>query len=130
MKRSLMLAPLVLLAGCFPDLDSPKVQQQVADMRRRMAVDQFDRAIAQIELYKLRHGTYPDTWDAGDTLERLLPHDRAALSYAKVDSGYALDLMPDKVLPIGLHADSLSITFPAAYWEGLGCRRSNLMPVR
>lgn len=130
MKRTLVFLSIAL-AGCFPDLNDPKIQHALHDMRSQLVREQVDRAVAHIELYKLRHGEYPDSLQGLDTLNGFNPTGLAALHYARMDSGYTLDLREgthDDLARSDKHPDSLVIIFPAAYWQGLGCRRSNLMP--
>ena len=81
---------------------------------------QFTFAIAFIELYRLRFGTYPDSLEA---LPFLSAHDRHSLvkglRYEKLPDGYALDV----VTPQG---EKPALSYPPDFWKGLGIRRTNV----
>lgn len=80
----------------------------------------FTFAIAFIELYRLRDGTYPDSLEA---LPFLSAHDRhslvSGLRYEKLPDGYALDV----VTPEG---EKPALRYPPDFWRGLGIRRTNV----
>jgi ClpA/ClpB-like protein len=80
----------------------------------------FTIAIAFIELYRLRDGTYPDSLEA---LPFLSAHDRhslvSGLRYEKLPDGYALDV----VMPEG---EKPALSYPPDFWPGLGIRRTNV----
>jgi hypothetical protein len=80
----------------------------------------FTFAIAFIELYRLRDGTYPDSLEA---LPFLSAHDRhsvvSSLRYEKLPDGYALDV----VMPEG---EKPALRYPPDFWRGLGIRRTNV----
>jgi hypothetical protein len=80
----------------------------------------FTFAIAFIELYRLRDGTYPDSLEA---LPFLSAHDRhslvSGLRYEKLPDGYALDV----VMPEG---EKPAVSYPPDFWRGLGIRRTNV----
>ena len=92
----------------------------MGDMQRMMADQQFKNTIAQIELHKLRYGTYPASLGdikfvpAMDSLYKF--HD---LEYNLLDSGYELNLNIK-------NGANVELRFPDEYWKGLGCVKSNV----
>ncbi|MFG6415445.1 hypothetical protein ACG02S_16230 [Roseateles sp. DC23W] len=79
----------------------------------------FKTAISLIELHKVRHGSYPATLDdlqfKGDWDEIAL----ASVEYAKLDSGYALNVTRGWV-------GKPTLVYPKEFWQGLGLLKSNL----
>lgn len=79
----------------------------------------FKSAISLVELYRLRHGSYPSSLDE---LDFVGDWDRIALSavrYERLSEGYELDLVRGWV-------GKPTLSFPPAFWKGLGIRRSNV----
>lgn len=82
----------------------------------------FKCAIANIELYNVRYGQYPET--LGD-LTFLGDWDKiiySTVSYEKLDTGYRLDII--KKINLG---SVTSLQYPAEFWQGLGIKESNLL---
>ena len=92
--------------------------------RRSMHPDAADQsfafAIAFIELYRLRFGTYPDSLEA---LPFLSAYDRHSLvkglRYERLPDGYALDIATPK-------GEKPELSYPPDFWKGLGIRRTNV----
>ena len=79
----------------------------------------FKTAVALIELYKTRHGYYPETL-RGLTFTGLW--DAAALNsveYKRVDGGYELDIVRGWV-------GQPELSYPPDFWHGLGLVSSNV----
>jgi hypothetical protein len=82
----------------------------------------FKWAIANIELYNVRYGHYPES--LGD-LTFLGDWDKviySTVSYEKLDTGYRLDII--KRFNMG---SVTSLEYPAEFWQGLGIKESNLL---
>lgn len=82
----------------------------------------FKWAIANIELYNVRYGHYPEA--LGD-LTFLGDFDKviySTVSYEKLDTGYRLDII--KKLNLG---SVTSLEYPEEFWQGLGIKESNLL---
>jgi hypothetical protein len=80
----------------------------------------FKTAIALVELHRVRTGTYPSSlrdikytgdWDAIAI---------NSVEYQKLDTGYQLNLTRGWL-------GKPEITYPPAFWQGLGVVKSNLM---
>ncbi|WP_440224226.1 hypothetical protein ACQQ2N_03165 [Dokdonella sp. MW10] len=103
---------VVAVAGC--DL------QEEGDAR--MGDQNFKTAIALIELHKVRTGSYPATLDdlrfAGAWDQISL----ASVEYVRLESGYELNLTRGWI-------GTPSLTYPNAFWQGLGIRKSNMQGV-
>lgn len=100
------------------DASMRAVQQTMADM-------EFKKALAQIEMHKLRNGHYPDSLQQIRFLSAMDSTMYQYVSYMRIDSGYELNCImqfpsfDDKgTVKINLH-------YPAEFWQGLGCVRSN-----
>jgi hypothetical protein len=80
----------------------------------------FTFAIAFIELYRVRFGTYPDSLEA---LPFLSAHYRhllmIGLRYTKLPDGYALDVVTPK-------GEKPALSYPPDFWKGLGIRGTNV----
>ena len=110
--RALALAGVVTLAACG------QFQKQ-ADAK--FGDQNFKTAISLIELHKVRFGEYPRTLQ---DLQFVGDWDKIALSaveYARVDSGYSLDVTRGWVGKPTLH-------YSSEFWHGLGLRRTNMNP--
>lgn len=106
-----LLALTITLAAC----DFQK------DADAKFGDQHFKTAIALIELHKVRTGAYPATLHdlqfAGDW-------DTIAISsveYARLDAGYELNLTRGWM-------GTPTLTYPDAFWKGLGVRKSNMRP--
>jgi hypothetical protein len=80
----------------------------------------FKTAISLIEMHKLRNGSYPEKLDSlkflGDW-DQIIFH---SVKYKKLSVGYQLDLTN------GWIGMPKQLKYPAEFWKGLGCVKSNL----
>jgi hypothetical protein len=114
------------MCACIPDSVKEKMDEGVAQAHNLLAEQEFKKAIGEIELHKLRNGSYPN---ALAELKFLSPMDSATINsfveYAPLDSGYELNVKMD--LPrLSDQAPQVTLKLPAEFWQGLGCVRSNL----
>lgn len=84
----------------------------------KFADQSFKTAIANVELYKIRHGYYPSSLDS---LEFLGDWDMTKhnLYYEKLDTGYRLD--------INIPMVQNNLNYPKEFWNGLGINKSNII---
>jgi len=79
----------------------------------------FKSAIALIELYKVRYGSYPDQLSdikfTGEWDQIYL----SGVKYNKLPEGYQLDLVRGWV-------GTPELSYPPEFWQGLGIRHSNV----
>jgi len=79
----------------------------------------FKSAIALIELYKVRYGTYParlsDITFTGQWDQIWM----SAVKYQKLSDGYELDLVRGWV-------GTPELSYPQDFWRGLGIRKTNV----
>jgi hypothetical protein len=81
----------------------------------------FKTAIALVELYKVRHGSYPE---ALTTLDFVGDWDKVALGsvdYRRLPDGYELNVTRGWV-------GTPTLVYPADFWHGLGLKKSNAKP--
>ena len=79
---------LGLQMSCIPDNLKEQMNQNMEMAQSMFADQEFKKAIAHIELHKLRNGTYPSSLH---DLQFLTPFDSSTLKfveYHKLDSGY------------------------------------------
>lgn len=88
------------------------------DVDLKFADQSFKTAIANIELYKIRHGFYPSSMDS---LEFLGDWDMKTynLYYERLDTGYRLD--------INIPMVKNNFNYPKEFWSGLGITKSNIL---
>ena len=128
--NKILISSILILAftACIPD----QVKEQMADGMKKaqtmMADQEFKRAIAAVELHKLRYGSYPESLR---NLKFLSPFDSAmfnTVSYVKLDSGYELNLV-ESFKTMASEEDQtqeINLTYPEEFWQGLGCVKSNV----
>lgn len=113
MRSTLALLLVTCLVACtFP-------QEQ---MDSKFGDQNFKTSIALIELHHTRTGAYPDSLS---DLQFVGDWDRIALGaveYHKLPDGYELNIVRGWV-------GKPALTFPSAFWHGLGLRKSNVRRV-
>jgi len=110
---ALLLAFVLLATTAACDL------QKMAD--DKFGDQHFKTVIALVELHKLRNGSYPeqlkDLQFTGDWDAIALQ----SVSYKKVGDGYSLDVVRGWV-------GKPTLSYPPAFWKGLGLVESNMKP--
>ncbi len=79
----------------------------------------FKTAIALVELYKVRHGTYPASLDDLDYLGQWDPIYIRGVKYRRVGKGYELDIERGWV-------GKPTLSYPPGFWHGLGLVATNV----
>src|SRR5688572_3266465 len=96
MKRILFpLALIALLSSCIPDGVKKQMNEQMVMAEKIFGDMHFKNAIYQIEMHKLRNGSYPNSLH---DLQFLAATDSGMfrlVEYHKLDSGYELNLVGD-----------------------------------
>jgi hypothetical protein len=93
--------------------------QQQAD--GKFGDQHFKTAIALVELYKVRHGSYPESLDSLDYLGDWDKLALASVEYRRLSDGYELDVTRGWV-------GKPTLSYTAEFWHGLGLKRSNARP--
>jgi hypothetical protein len=93
---------------------------------QNMLIDQeFKKAIAHIELHKLRSGTYPLSLSELQFLSALDSSMLRYVEYTRLDSVYELNItMEFPVLGDGDSTKKVQLKYPPEFWKGLGCMKS------
>jgi len=81
----------------------------------------FKTAIALVELYKVRHGSYPESLASLDYLGDWDNLALASVEYRRLSDGYELNVTRGWV-------GKPTLSYPAEFWHGLGLKRSNIRP--
>jgi len=124
-----LIAPLMLMAllsSCIPDSVKEKMNEGMMVGQEMFADQEFKTAIANIELYKLRNGNYPN---ALSELRFLAPMDSSTfdhIEYTRRDSVYELNLKYEFPSLSGKETKAIQLKYPPAFWKGLGCVKSNV----
>jgi hypothetical protein len=128
MKRnSLILVVILLLTSCIPNSVKEKVNESVSSAQTMFADSEFRKAVGHIELHKLRNGTYPQSLRDLDFLNAMDSSMFSYVEYAKLDSGYELNVKMQLVtFSGGSNGKEVQLKYPAEFWKGLGCVRSNV----
>ncbi len=79
----------------------------------------FKTAIALIELYHVRHGTYPNALTDLDFTGQWDPIALSGVQYRRLLEGYELNVTRGWV-------GKPTLTYPPAFWQGLGIRQTNV----
>jgi hypothetical protein len=126
MRNTLILALICLMTACIPDSVKEKMNEGLSNAQQMMADWEFKKAIAQIELHKLRNGQYPNSLSE---LKFLSPMDSSMfknVDYTRLDSVYELNLKMELVSLDGKETRRIELKYPAEFWTGLGCVKSNV----
>lgn len=94
-----------------------------ADEANSKFADQyFKTAVAQIEIYNIRYGHFPETLDSltflGDWDKMIF----TSVDYERLENGYRLDAVFGIIK--GKPSD---LNYPKEFWQGLGIKQSNLL---
>jgi hypothetical protein len=81
----------------------------------------FKTAIALVELYKIRHGVYPERLSDLDFLGDWDRLPIASVTYSRLSDGYELNLTRGWV-------GKPELRYPPEFWKGLGLKKSNVKP--
>jgi hypothetical protein len=122
MKYSLLILAVVVF-GCIPDTTRKQINQQMMEVQKMVADQEFTKGIAFIELHRVRFGSYPESLKDLKFLSKIDSVMRD-LEYRKLDDGYELNI---KGVFQNMSGDELPMTlkYPPEFWEGLGCVKSN-----
>lgn len=110
MIRAWPLLVTLLLTGCdTPDM-MPGDQTAFVDQG-------FKSAIAAVEVYRLRHGDYPESLDELEFTGDWFPIHSRFVRYRRIGDGYEIRVDEDA-------ADQLA--YPEAFFSGLGLVQTNV----
>lgn len=117
----------VLLLLCLTSCIPKEAKDQMKKMQEMLADQNFKYAIAHIEVYKLRHGEYPPSLNQLEYLSQMDSGLYQFVQYTRLDTAYELDVHYDIVSPFEKTQSEGSLHYPAEFWKGLGCVKSNAM---
>ena len=133
MKNTILIIICALsLSSCFEDTFNnlgKGVEDAVIDLEVTIADQEFKKAIAYIELHKIRNGEYPSTLDSLKFINRMDSSFLHSVEYIHMDSVYSLNLT--RQIHVGKKVQSSNLpgikgNYPDKFWQGLGCVESNL----
>ena len=132
MKSNILKIILISLffSSCFSD----EVKQQMAEGMKHgqeiFADRDFKMAIGCIELHKLRYGDYPESLNQLKFINEMDSSIFNNVQYFKLDSGYELNLISKYISFKGESIETIKLKYPDEFWQGLGCKRSNLKTIK
>lgn len=115
MKKFILI---VLLGLTFTSCEFKNLEEK---SNSKFADQNFKTAIALIELYNIRHGSYPANLEAIDFLSEWDKLTFKTVEYEKLENGYRLDILSGIIK--GAPTD---LKYPKEFWQGLGITQSNL----
>ena len=122
-----MLSILIFgLGSCIPKGIKDEMNQQLSVGMKMFADQDFKNAIANIELHKLRNGSYPESLKDLKFLSGMGSTMFTNVEYFKLDSGYEINLKASFPTIENKQTSVELEKYPKEFWQGLGCIRSNL----
>lgn len=108
----------LLAFSCFPDNMKEHMAEAMQKSQSMMVDMQFKTALHNIEMHKLRTGSYPDSLGQITFASDMDRSYFAGVNYTRWENHYELNL---NVVPKGVQP------YPDEFWKGLGCIKSNMM---
>jgi hypothetical protein len=113
------------MTACIPDGMKGKMNTAMKQAQEMLADQEFKKAIAQIELHKLRNGNYPASLSELEFLTQIDSSFFSVVAYTRLDSGYELNLEMRSASFTNDTTGSVDLHYPPEFWKGLGCVKSN-----
>jgi hypothetical protein len=114
------------MSACIPDDVKEKMVEGMSSAQLMMADWEFKKALANIELHKLRNGSYPASLSELQFLSAMDSSMLKNVEYTRLDSVYELNLkMEFASLDTKEKKKPIILQYPAEFWKGLGCVKSN-----
>ena len=126
MKIIILVTLIALHASCIPEGVKDKMDEGMAEAQKILGDQEFKKAIAHIEMHKLRNGKYPKSLS---DLKFLTAMDSSIFNfteYTKLDSGYELNLKMEFPSFRENKTQTVYLHYPPEFWNGLGCVKSNV----
>ena len=124
----LLVICLFNFSSCIPKDVKEKLNVEMESAQKMLVDHEFKKAIAYIELHKIRNGQYPQTLRDLQFLSQMDSSFFNFISYHKVDTLYELDINYQIVSVLGNDDEAskpIDLKYPLEFWKGLGCIKSN-----
>lgn len=115
----------IFIMSCVPDNVKEKLNEGMMTGHRMLADQEFKRALANIELHKLRHGAYPESLSDLKFLSAMDSMMFSYVEYTRLDSVYELNVIIEFPSLTDTGPKKVDLHYPEDFWKGLGCVRSN-----
>jgi len=127
MKKNILplLLLILLTASCIPENLKQEMDKGMQLGQQMMADSEFKKALAYVELHKIRNGNYPNSLSELEYLSVMDSSIFQHVEYTRLDSGYELNVNFDIPSFASKEVTKLELKYPAEFWKGLGCVRSN-----
>lgn len=127
MNRLIALTFLTFtFTACIPDNVKEKMNEGLMIAQQMVADQEFKKAIAQVELHKLRNGSYPNSLSELQFLSSADSTIFTYVEYNRLDTVYELNLKRPFLSMDGSKMAMPQLNYPPDFWKGLGCIKSNL----
>jgi hypothetical protein len=126
MKNILILGLIWFMTACIPENLKEKMNEGMNEAQLMMADMEFKKAIAQIEVHKLRNGKYPKSLSELQFLSAMDSSIFSNVDYRRLGNSYELNLKMEFVTLDGKGTNAIGLKYPAEFWTGLGCIKSNV----
>ena len=126
--KKLML-PLILVAflsSCIPDSVKEQMNEGMMVAQKMLADQELKKAIAYIELHKLRNGNYPNALSELKFLSAMDSSLFNSIEYTRLDSVYELNIKTEFASFGDEGKKEVQLNYPPEFWKGLGCVKSNV----
>lgn len=114
------------MSACIPDSVKDRIDDGVSKAGLMMADMQFKNAIANIELHRLRNGSYPNSLSDLKFLTAMDSSMDHSVEYTRLDTVYELNLKMTFQSLQSNDTKKIDLHYPPAFWKGLGCVKSNV----
>lgn len=126
LQRISAVVMIILLAtSCFTDDVKKKMDSAIKESQDMLADQHFKSALNNIEMHKLRFGTYPSTFRDLKFLS-LDSSFISSMEYQRLDTGYRLNYAGKYASISGETDVTINLQYPDEFWQGLGCVQSNM----
>ena len=116
---------LLFISSCIPNMNKGEMEQTMKTGITMFADQEFQKAIGFIEVHKLRYGEYPNSLAEIKFLNTMDSLTLKDVQYTKLDSAYELNINYKFPLFNGKDDSNIKLHYPAEFWKGLGCIKSN-----
>ena len=124
-RLSAVVLIVVVLVSCIPGNIKDEMNEHMQTAQSMFADQEFKKAIAHIELHKLRNGSYPSSVRELQFLSAFDSSTFNFVEYYKLDSGYELNINFELPAFTGSKQAEVKLSYPEEFWRGLGCVKSN-----
>lgn len=126
-RKALVVVTVLVLSSCISEDVKHQMTKAMKQSQKMFADQEFKKALAHIELHKLRNGQYPKSLRELDFLNIMDSTMYSHIEYIPMDSVYELNINFGFASFDSNRKPSIKLKYPKRFWKGLGCVKSNTM---